>query len=132
MSYPWEIDDAVKVLGYPVIMHCTSTYPCPLVQINLRHIDTLKYAFPKHIVGYSNHSPGIMPCVAASLLGADVIEAHLTLDRTMWGTDHAASYEPGGFARMVKYVRDMEKAMGNGIKRVYLEEKAVRAKLRGD
>ncbi len=132
MSYPWEIDKAVEALGDPVIMHCTSTYPCPLKQINLLHIETLQEAFPDHIIGYSNHNPGIMACVAASVMGADVIEAHITLDRAMWGTDQAASYEPRGFARMVKYVRDMEKAMGNGIKQVYLEEKPIRAKLRGE
>jgi len=132
MSYPWEIDRAVEILGDPIIMHCTSTYPCPLKQCNLLHINTLQEAYPDHIIGYSNHNPGIMASVAASIMGADVIEAHITLNRAMWGTDQAASYEPHGFGRMAKYIRDMEIAMGNGIKRVYLEEKTIRTKLRGD
>ena len=112
------------------LLHCTSTYPCSPEELNLNMIRTLRERFALPI-GYSNHSPGIIASVTAVALGAEIIEAHITLDRTMWGTDHSASIEPGGFKRMVDYIRTTEKSLGDGIKQVYDSELSARRKLRG-
>ena len=127
-----DIDRAVKALGptFPIIMHCTSTYPCPPEELNLNVITTIRrrYANP---VGYSGHEVGLAPTLAAVVLGATMVERHITLDRTSWGTDQAASVEPSGFARLTKDIRLIEKARGDGIKKVEPGEVAPMAKMRG-
>ncbi len=131
MSTLEEIDRAVEVLGTDdlIVLHCTSTYPAPVEELNLRAMDTLceRYGVP---VGYSGHEVGLAPTVAAATLGAVVVERHITLDRAMWGSDQAASVEPGGFARLVRDIRCVEQAMGDGVKRFYDSEIPVREKLR--
>ena len=133
MSTLDEIDTAIKILesgGNDVaLLHCTSTYPCPLNEINLRMIPTLRerYSVP---VGYSGHETGLVPTWAAVALGSTIVERHITLDRSMWGSDQAASVEPGGLMRMVKGIREIEASIGNGQKRVYEREKPIRDKLR--
>jgi len=115
-----------------VVMHCTSTYPCPLKELNLYAIrDFYKRNYPELVIGYSGHETGLITTVCAVALGAQVVERHITLDRAMWGTDQAASVEPHGFRRLVKYIRDFEEARGDGRKRLYPSEEAVRKKLRG-
>lgn len=131
MSSLDEIDHAVEVLGTGdlVLLHTTSTYPSRPDELNLRAIVTLRerYGVP---VGYSGHEVGLATTVAARALGACVIERHITLDRAMWGSDQAASVEPSGFARLVKDVRAVESALGDGIKTVYDSELPVKEKLR--
>ena len=131
MSSLDEIDHAVEVLGADdlILMHCLSTYPGQVEELNLRAIGTLRerYGVP---VGYSGHEVGLATTVAAATLGAAMIERHITLDRAMWGSDQAASVEPQGFIRLVRDVRNVEKALGDGIKRVYPSEISVRDKLR--
>ena len=132
MSTMKEIKRAVEVLGHEnlVIMHCTSTYPCEPDELNLRMIETLRREFPKNPIGYSGHEVGLVPSAVAVALGACMVERHLTLDRAMWGSDQAASVEPGGFERLVKYVRVSEESLGDGIKKVYDSELSSLKKLR--
>ncbi len=132
MSTMDQIRRAVEVLGEQdlVIMHCTSTYPCEPEELNLRMIETLRREFPNVPIGYSGHEVGLVPTVVAVALGACMVERHLTLDRAMWGSDQAASVEPGGFERLVKYIRVTELALGDGVKRVYESEKPSLMKLR--
>jgi N-acetylneuraminate synthase len=126
-----EIDHAVDVLGTDnlVILHATSTYPSQPNELNLRAIVALRerYGVP---IGYSGHEVGLATTVAARALGACVIERHITLDRAMWGSDQAASVEPFGFHRLIRDVRAVESALGDGVKVVYESEIAVRDKLR--
>jgi len=126
-----EIDHAVEVLGIDdlVLMHATSTYPSQPEELNLRAIVTFRerYGVP---VGYSGHEVGLAASVAAVALGACMIERHITLDRAMWGSDQAASVEPSGFARLVKDVRAVETALGDGVKVVYDSEIPIKEKLR--
>jgi N-acetylneuraminate synthase len=112
-----------------LVAHATSTYPCPPEELNLRMIQTLKKEFTCPI-GYSGHEVGLQTTCAAVVLGATFVERHITLDRAMWGSDQAASVEPGGFARLVRDIRVIEKAFGDGIKRVYESELPIRKKLR--
>ena len=131
MSTLEQVDHAVEVLGKDdlVLMHCNSSYPAKAEELNLKVIITLKgrYGVP---VGYSGHEVGLSPSVAASVLGACLIERHITLDRAMWGSDQAASVEPYGFGRLVRDVRAVEMSLGDGVKRVYDSELAVMKKLR--
>lgn len=131
MSTLEQIDTAVEVLGKDnlVIMHATSTYPLPAEEANLRTITTLKerYGVP---VGYSGHEPGLQISLAAVALGAVAVERHITLDRTMWGSDHAASLEPKGFINLLRDIRIIETALGDGVKRVFPGELAPLSKLR--
>lgn len=131
MSTPEQIDAAVKVIGLKdlVILHSTSCYPCDPAELNLMVIQTLieKHDCP---IGYSGHEVGLIPSVVAVGLGAKMVERHFTLDRAMWGSDQAASVEPGGFRRLVKYIRVTEMALGDGIKCVYDSEKTSLKKLR--
>ena len=131
MSTYAEIDHAVEVLGKEdlILMHTTSTYPAKYEQLNLRAIPTMqeRYGVP---VGYSGHETGIPTSVAAAALGACCVERHITMDRAMWGSDQAASLEPNGISRLVRDIRLVEQAMGDGIKRVYEEEIPVMKKLR--
>ena len=126
-----QIESAVQVLGTEnlIINHATSTYPCEPQVLNLRSISTLRERFSCPI-GYSGHEVGLIPTVAAVTLGACMVERHITLDRAMWGSDQAASIEPGGFQRLVKYLRVTEAALGDGVKRVYDSEQASLRKLR--
>jgi N-acetylneuraminate synthase len=131
MSTSEEIDRAVQGIGRErlIICHATSAYPCKPEELNLRMIDTLKsqYQVP---IGYSGHETGLQTTVAAVALGARLVERHITLDRAMWGTDQAASVEPAGFARLVRDIRVVEAALGDGKKRVYDSELGIRDKLR--
>ncbi len=131
MSTLEQIKKAVDVIGTEnlLLTHTTSTYPCEPEELNLRAIQTLKQEFSVPI-GYSGHEVGLIPSVIAASLGACLIERHITLDRAMWGTDQAASVEPGGVERLVKYLRVTEHALGDGIKRVYDSEKPSLMKLR--
>jgi N-acetylneuraminate synthase len=131
MSTMEQIEAAVQVLGTEdlVINHATSTYPCEPRELNLRTITSLRERFPCPI-GYSGHEVGLIPTVAAVTLGACMVERHITLDRAMWGSDQAASIEPGGFQRLVKYLRVTGQALGDGVKRVYESEQPSLRKLR--
>jgi N-acetylneuraminate synthase len=131
MSTMAQIEAAVGLIGTSnlLITHSTSTYPCPLPELNLKMIETLSARFECPI-GYSGHEVGLPTTLAAVCLGASLVERHITLDRAMWGTDQAASVEPQGFERLVKYIRDAEAAMGDGVKTVYESEIAVMKKLR--
>ncbi|NNC11823.1 N-acetylneuraminate synthase [Planctomonas sp. JC2975] len=132
MSTMEQIDRAVAALdGSPlVVLHATSTYPLPAEEANLRMIATLGDHFPGVPIGYSGHEPGLQISLAAVALGAVAVERHITLDRTMWGSDHAASLEPQGLQHLVRDIRVIEKAMGDGVKRVFPGELAPLAKLR--
>ena len=131
MSTLEEIDHAVDVLGTSdlIILHCTSTYPSQVEELNLAVMDVMRerYRVP---IGYSGHEVGLAPSVAAAATGGCMIERHLTLDRAMWGSDQAASVEPQGMWRLVKDVRAIEKARGNGVKCVWPSEVSVMQKLR--
>lgn len=131
MSSLEQIDRAVDVLGRErlLLMHCTSTYPSKPDELNLRAIPRLKerYRVP---IGYSGHEVGLYTSLAAVVLGACAVERHITLDRAMWGSDQAASVEPQGFSRLVRDIRAVEMAMGDGVKQVYESEKPIMAKLR--
>jgi len=131
MSTADQIERAVNVVGLEdlSILHSTSAYPCDPTELNLRMISTLKnqYDCP---VGYSGHEVGLIPSVVAVGLGANIIERHFTLDRAMWGSDQAASVEPGGFRRLVKYIRVTEMSLGDGVKHVYESEQSSLKKLR--
>lgn len=98
------------------LLHCTTNYPCPFTEVNLQAMQTLKAAF-KCQVGYSDHTMGIEVPIAAVAMGAEIIEKHFTLDKNMEGPDHKASLEPQELKQMVKSIRNIEQAMGNGIKR---------------
>ena len=131
MSTMQQIQEAVKVAGEEdlVITHATSTYPCDPEQLNLKMIGTLRESFSCPI-GYSGHEVGLIPSVVAVSLGACMVERHITLDRAMWGGDQAASVEPGGVERLVKYIRVTEDALGDGVKQVYASELPSLRKLR--
>ncbi len=131
MSTMEQIRAAVNVLGEQdlLIAHATSTYPCEPDELNLRMIQTLRDAFPCPI-GYSGHEVGLIPSVVAAAMGACMVERHITLDRALWGNDQAASVEPGGFERLVKYIRVTEQSLGDGVKRVYDSELPSLKKLR--
>src|SRR5439155_24101544 len=120
MSTIEQIQHAVEVLDVDdlIILHCTSTYPSKLEELNLRTIQTLQRLFQVPI-GYSGHEVGLPTTLAAVALGACVVERHMTLDRAMWGSDQAASVEPPGLKRLVRDIRAIETAFGDGIKRVY-------------
>ncbi|WP_205761939.1 N-acetylneuraminate synthase family protein [Arthrobacter mobilis] len=131
MSTLAQIDTAVETLGTEklVLMHATSTYPLPAEEANLRTIATLqeRYGVP---VGYSGHERGLQISLAAVALGAVAIERHITLDRTMWGSDQASSLEPKGFEALIRDIRILEQAMGDGVKRVFPGELAPLSRLR--
>lgn len=131
MSSYEQIKRAVQYLDMEklVICHTTSAYPCPPEDLNLRMVQTLKSEFNCPI-GYSGHEVGLIPSVVAVGLGACMVERHITLDRAMWGSDQAASVEPGGLERLVKYIRVTEQSLGDGVKRVYESELSSLKKLR--
>ena len=106
------------------LFHCTSSYPAPIESINLRAMQTLRDAFGAP-TGYSDHSVGVEVPWAAVACGAELLEKHITLDRTMPGPDHAASMEPGPFTDLVRGLRDIERALGDGTKQVQPSEREV-------
>ena len=132
MSTMEQIKKGVAIAGEKelILMHCTSTYPCEPEQLNLKMIETLRREFLNLPIGYSGHEVGLVPSAIAVALGACLVERHLTLDRAMWGSDQAASVEPGGFERLVKYLRVTEASLGDGVKKVYESEKASMMRLR--
>jgi len=131
MSTLEEINHAVNVLGKDdlILMHCTSTYPSQPDELNLRVIEFLQdhYAVP---IGYSGHETGLVTTIAAVVKGASCVERHITLDRSLWGSDQAASVEPLGLKRLVRDIRVIERALGDGNKRVYESELPIKEKLR--
>jgi N-acetylneuraminate synthase len=131
MSTTEEVDHAVDVLGKEnlILAHTCSAYPSKYPELNLRVIGEMqkRYGIP---VGYSGHETGLATSVVASALGACIVERHITLDRAMWGSDQAASLEPSGISRLVRDIRLVESAMGDGVKRVEEREIAVMKKLR--
>jgi N-acetylneuraminate synthase len=113
MSTEKQIEDCVNLCNPDVIMHTNSTYPSPLNELNLDYIKWLHNKYGKHSeIGYSGHEFGLMTTVAATLLGASWIERHITLDRSTWGSDQMASVEPQGLIKLVKSIKDIEKARG--------------------
>ena len=131
MSTMEEIRKAVESLPDDrlLLAHATSTYPCPPGELNLAMIQTLRDEFDVP-VGYSGHEVGLQTTIAAVAMGACFVERHVTLDRAMWGSDQAASVEPGGVMRLVRDIRDVEAARGDGVKHVYDSELPIKAKLR--
>lgn len=131
MSTIAQIDHALDILGKErvILLHCTSTYPSMPDELNLTVIQQFasRYQLP---IGYSGHEVGLYTTLAAVVLGACMIERHITLDRAMWGSDQAASVEPYGMRRLVKDIRFVERAMGDGAKRVYDSELPIMKKLR--
>ena len=141
MSTAEEIDHAVEVLRKAKnefnnehqigLLHCNSTYPAPIEELNLSGLKTLAEKYPDFEIGYSGHEFRLGTTVAAVYLGASILERHITLDRTMEGSDHMASVEPQGLFKLVSGVRELEAAYGDGIIQVTESEKPVREKLRG-
>jgi N-acetylneuraminate synthase len=131
MSSPDQIDHAVRVAGDEalVLLHCTSAYPASVEELNLKVIPWLAHRYDVP-VGYSGHEVGLASTLAAVALAACLVERHITLDRAMWGSDQAASVEGQGFARLVRDIRAVSQAMGDGVKRVYDSESPAREKLR--
>jgi N-acetylneuraminate synthase len=131
MSTMEEIRHAVALLDQDrlLIAHCTSAYPCKPEELNLHMIHTLKEEFDCPI-GYSGHEVGLQTTYAAVVLGSRFVERHITLDRAMWGSDQAASVEPAGFIRLVRDIRVIERALGDGLKKVYDSEIPLQKRLR--
>jgi N-acetylneuraminate synthase len=131
MSTRDQISKAVETIGQEnlIITHATSSYPCDPNELNLRMVETLRGMFDCPI-GYSGHEVGLVTSAVVIALGACMVERHITLDRALWGSDQAASVEPGGFERLVKYIRVTEEALGDGIKKVYPSELSSLKKLR--
>lgn len=131
MSTMEQIRHAVSLMDMDklILTHATSTYPCEPEELNLHMIDTLRKEFSCPI-GYSGHEVGLIPSVLAAGMGACMVERHITLDRAMWGNDQAASVEPSGFERLVKYIRVAEQSLGDGVKKVYDSELPSLKKLR--
>ena len=131
MSTMKEIRHAVSLLDQDrlLIAHCTSSYACRPEELNLNMIRTLRREFNCPI-GYSGHELGLVTTCAAIAIGASFVERHITLDRGMWGNDQKASLEPGDLRRLVTDIREIEKALGDGIKQVYASEEAALVKLR--
>jgi N-acetylneuraminate synthase len=132
MSTMRQIRHAVEVLGSDniILCHATSTYPARTSELNLKMIYTLQDEFPNVPIGYSGHETGLQTTLAAVAMGATFVERHITLDRSMWGSDQAASVEPQGLVRLVRDVRVISEAMGDGVKRIYDGERAAMKKLR--
>lgn len=128
-----DIDNLVSIFKRHkcplVIMHTVSTYPAKDADLNLRMIETLqnRYGIP---IGYSGHEPSVSPSIVAASLGAVAIERHITLDRTMWGTDHSASLESPGLNQLVGAIRKVPVVLGDGVKKIILEEELIAKKMR--
>ncbi len=134
MSTIEEIDRAVEILekyaSHYVLMHCNSAYPAPQKELNLKCIQTLqkKYKCP---IGYSGHEHNLEPTVYATILGAKIIERHITLDHDLWGTDQASSLETAGMDTLKRRIENIGTVLGDGEKKVTENEKPIRKKLRG-
>lgn len=118
-----DVIDAYEVLAesscYHVdVLHCNSSYPAPVEDLNLRCIQTLKMSFPQSNVGYSGHEYGLMTTIASVALGSQIIERHVTLDKGMWGSDQSCSLEPHAMFKLVRGVRELEYALGDDIKTI--------------
>ena len=111
MSTEKEIEDCISACNPDVIMHTNSTYPCPSEELNLRYITWLKEKYPNKKIGYSGHEYGLVTTYCACGLGAEWIERHITLDRDLWGSDQTSSIEPDGLIKLVKGIRNIEKAI---------------------
>jgi N-acetylneuraminate synthase len=131
MSTYNEIDHALEAIDSKdlVLLHAVSTYPANYEELNLRAITTLRERYGV-LVGYSGHETGLATSVAAVALGACVVERHITLDRSMWGSDHAASLEPSGLSRLIRDIRLVETSMGTGEKKILEREVPIIARLR--
>lgn len=131
MSTMDEIRHAVDILGEDnlVLFQCTSTYPTNHSEINLRVIEEFRKEFSCPI-GYSGHEKGLLPSILSVQLGAASVERHVTIDRTLWGSDQAASLEPEGLRRMVRDIREVKTVLGDGKKVLYDSEVPVKKKLR--
>lgn len=132
MSTMEQIEKAVKILGETdlIILHCVSTYPAEHEEINLNAIYTFQQKFPNSVIGYSGHERGLQISFAAGAIGALLIERHITLDRTMWGSDQAASLEPKGLELLIRDIRAFERARGDGVKKIIPKEVLIIAKIR--
>jgi len=127
-----EVRESVRILKGAnfALMHTVSTYPSENNEVNLSVIKTLKNEFPNIPIGYSGHERGIEISVCAVALGACVVERHITLDRTMWGSDQSASIEPKGLSLLVRNIRIFEDSLGDGIKVLLDREVPIKEKLR--
>jgi len=132
MSTEEEIEACVAACNPDVIMHTNSTYPCPVEDLNLRYIEWLKDKYPEKEIGWSGHEYGLVTSFATLGLGATWVERHITLDRNMWGSDQSSSVEPSGLIKLVKGIRDLEKAMqyAPGPRRQFAKEDSKRQSLR--
>jgi N-acetylneuraminate synthase len=134
MSTLEEVDNAVKILekfaSQCVVMHCNSSYPAKMDELNLKLIPILKKRY-QCTIGYSGHEFGLNSTTMAVVLGAEVIERHVTLDRTMWGTDQLSSVEIQGMDKLYKQVKSVSGILGDGVKKIYDSEVPIRKKLRG-
>ena len=131
MSTEDEVEKAVKNCNPDVIMHTNSTYPSPIEELNLRYIEWLQKKYKKE-VGYSGHEYGLITTFATVTMGVKWIERHITLDRTLWGSDQVASVEPAGLFKLVKGIRDIERALGEYNERILFKgEIYKRTTLRG-
>ena len=143
MSTQEEIDHAVEVLREAKrtyistndnkigLLHCNSTYPAPVNELNLSAIKTLQDKYPDFEIGYSGHEMTLGTTAATVLLGASIIERHITIDRNMEGSDHSASVTPWGLFKLVNGIRELEMAYGDGILKLEQSEIEAKRKLRG-
>jgi N-acetylneuraminate synthase len=133
MSETWNVEEAVRIFRRAdcpfTLMHCVSIYPCPDAMCNILTMKTMAEHFSCP-VGYSGHEAGILPSMAAAMLGAVAIERHITLDRAMYGSDQAASLEHRGMELLAQYVRSIPGVLGGGYKAMLAEEKENAKKLR--
>ena len=111
MSTEEEVEACIEACSPNVVMHTNSTYPCPVEDLNLRYIEWLKRKYPNIEIGYSGHEYGLVTSFAAVAMGSTWVERHVTLDRNMWGSDQSSSIEPSGLFKLVKGIRDIEKAI---------------------
>lgn len=132
MSNKEEVDKCIDYLKNQIeyVLACKSTYPTKDEDMNMNFIKTLKNTYPQYKIGFSNHNSGIQFCIIASVLGAEMIEFHITLDRAMYGSDQAASIETTGLFKLTSHVRAVTKGMGTGEWLITPEEEEIRKKLR--
>jgi N-acetylneuraminate synthase len=132
MSTLEEVKDCLDILGSQCeyILACTSTYPTRTDEMNMLKINKLKMDFPSYKIGFSNHHPGILFSVVAAALGAEMVEFHFTLDRSVYGSDQAASIELPGMVKIVDYIKEIEKGWGDGEWKVFPSELPIKKKLR--
>ncbi len=133
MSTLEMVDKAIDVIGKDkiyCIMQCTSTYPSKPEESNVKCVTTLKERYSWAKIGYSNHYPGLMSMIMAIALGAEMVEFHATLDRSMYGSDQAASISPRGIFELMERIQLIEKMKGDGIKKIFDSELSIMAKLR--